>query len=387
MNAPDPGSIGETPRRLWLVFPVIVAMVQLGGSFAAAQGQIDRKGIDALAIVILLIGPSGLFVARRWPYASVALSAGAGCLFIGLGYPFGPIFFSLAVALFAAVQFGRRSIVIALAGLVAVGFAVAVTVDQRDDGDLPLHILIVIGWLTAVLAIAEIVRSRREQFTERRQAAMIANERRLTDERVRLAQELHDVLAHNISLINVQSSVALHLIDQQPERGVAALKNVKLASAEALDELRVALEVFRGGTSPRAPAPRLAQLEQLVEGVRAAGLRVSINIDALPSDVPANVELAAYRIVQEALTNVTRHADARSATVRVRAEQNELIVEVVDDGATATSLDAQHDALDHGGLGLIGMRERALTSGGTFHAGPTANGGFRVEASLPWGTR
>lgn len=358
-----------------------LAVVQVAGSVGAARGQTSRHGVDSLGVVLLLAGPVSLLLfGRRRPLVPVAVAGAAACLFIGLGYPFGPIFASVAVAFFLAVQAGRRRSVLALGVLAVAGFGLAMTGDDLGGGFEWPHMLLVVGWLTAVLALSEVVRSRREQIAERRRAGAEAQERRLAGERMRLAQELHDVLAHNISLINVQSSVALHLIDEQPERAAEALANVKRASAEALDELRAALDVLRDGESPRTPAPRLAELATLVDGVRAGGLAVTFESSGVPDGLPAAVQLAAYRIVQEALTNVTRHSSAGNVAVRLTGAGSALEVEVLDDGRGATVSGV------HSGRGLIGMRERASALGGTLDTGPTATGGFRVAARLPWNT-
>jgi signal transduction histidine kinase len=221
------------------------------------------------------------------------------------------------------------------------------------------------------------VRSRRERLADERRRAQ-------GEQRLALAQELHDVLAHHISLINVQASVALHLLDEQPDQARPALTHIKAASRDALHELRTALDLLRGATdagAPRAPAPTLADLDHLVDTVRASGLDVRLERpDQLPAVAPA-VELATYRIVQEALTNVTRHAHARHATVRLAnaGPGGGITVEVVDDGTG----DVGEGDVEPGN-GLAGMRERAAALGGTVDAGPRPDGGgFRVRAELP----
>ena len=244
------------------------------------------------------------------------------------------------------------------------------------------------GWLIVVLAVAELIRSRRDTFRERARAEEEERQRVAGEQRLELAQELHDVLAHHISLINVQAGVALHLIDDEPERARPALTEIKAASREALRELRGALDILRRGVeAPRAPAPRLTELDQLVATVAASGLAVTLDVSrASPraserggsvgervDDLPAAVELAAYRIVQEALTNVSRHAAADSATVTVRYG-DELTIEVVDDGV---------GGVPSAGNGITGMRERARALGGDVEAGPAPGGGFRVRARLP----
>lgn len=355
----------------------ILAVVQVLGSLLASRWQPERHDVDAIAVALLLVGPLSLLLGRRWPLVPVAVAGAAACAFIGLGYPFGPVFASPAVSVFLAIQAGRRRGVLALAPLLIIGFSLAGALDAQHEPSPWLHALILAGWLVAVIAVSEIVRARRVQAAEQAHLEAVAREQRLTDERMRLAQELHDVLAHNISLINVQASTALHLVGKQPERAAEALGHVKRASAEALGELRAALDVLREGVSPRTPAPRLDDLPALLDGVRAGGLDVHLIRDGYRADLPGMVELTAYRIAQEALTNVTRHSTARSVTVQLTIDDAALAVEVVDDGSRAT-LPAHTD-----GRGLLGMRERVAALGGQFTAGPTPTGGFRVHARLP----
>jgi signal transduction histidine kinase len=257
-----------------------------------------------------------------------------------------------------------------------VGFVAASFVDPRSRESSAVHLALVAGWLVVVLAVSEVIRIRRDQTAERERAAHDERQRVLSEQRLELAQELHDVLAHNISLINVQASVALHLLDEQPERARPALANIKEASRGSLHELRAALDLLRqGDEAPRSPAPRLDDLDTLVAGVRASGLDVRVERDRETPPLPPAVELAAYRIVQEALTNVTRHAHAHTATVRV-AFDNGVTVEVTDDGRGGpVGL----------GNGIVGMRERATALGGSVEAGPLPGGGFRVTARLPVG--
>jgi signal transduction histidine kinase len=365
--------MARTTRTPVVVSALAVAAFQVVGSFGAADNQPERKAIDALAIVLVLAGPAALAWRDRWPLAGLAVAAAAADVYVGLGYPYGPIFLSVVVAIFTAVQTGRRRETWLLTAAAFAGFAAADALDTHAEPGATglVHLGLVVGWLIGVLAVSEVVRTRREQAAQQRQ-------RQLGEQRLELAQELHDVLAHHISLINVQASVALHLLDEQPEQARPALTHIKAASRDALHELRTALDLLRGGESdaPRTPAPRLADLDALVDSVRASGLDVGLERpDALPALPPA-VELATYRIVQEALTNVTRHAHARRATVRIAvADGGGVRVEVTDDGVGGNGADA--------GNGITGMRERAAALGGTVAAGPRPGGGFRVSAELP----
>lgn len=381
------GDSMDLDRRVQpLVLAAIVAAIQVGGSIGAAEGQPDRLAIDGVGVVLLVAGPLSLVVWRRWAAVPVVTSVATACTFIGLGYPFGPVFASVAVAFFLAVQAVGRRLVLGLAAVSTAAFLTVASLDPRGHGFDWLHAIVVVGWMTALVAVSEIARGRREQLRERRDAEEAERERRLADERVRLAQELHDVLAHHISLINVQASVALHLIEGQPERAADALAHIKAASAEAIDELRTALDLLRGAPTPRSPAPRLADLHELAEGVRASGLIVELTVGGcaaeLDASVPAAVELAAFRIVQEALTNVTRHSDAHRVAVRVDVSEASVDVDVVDDGHAASEVSAADTPR---GRGVAGMWERATALGGHLEVGPTPTGGFHLNAHLPWG--
>jgi signal transduction histidine kinase len=350
---------------IW-VSSLAIAAFQVAGSFGAAENQPDRRAVDVAAVALLLLGPAALARRDRWPLAAVAVTIAAADVYVGLGYPFGPVFVSVAVGFFAAIRAGRRRATWALAAAGYAGFVVAIVLDPRPPGISLVHLVLVAGWVAVVLAVAELARTGRERAAAERQ-------RRAGEQRLQLAQELHDVLAHHISLINVQASVALHLLDEQPERARPALVTIKEASREALHELRTALDLLRhGNDAPRSPAPRLTDLPALVEAVRASGLDVQLDRAETPP-LPAAVELAAYRIVQEALTNVTRHASARHATVRVGYDDG-VTVEVTDDGVGGAAVP---------GNGIAGMRERAGALGGTVTAGPRPGGGFRVVAHLP----
>jgi signal transduction histidine kinase len=204
--------------------------------------------------------------------------------------------------------------------------------------------------------------------------------RRTSDERLRIARELHDVVAHNISLINVQAGSALHLMDQQPERARAALSAIKDASKETLVELRSVLGVLRqvDEEAPRSPAPGLAHLDDVVARANSAGLPVQVEVEGAANGLPPGVDRAAYRIVQEALTNVTRHAGPARAMVRISYGERDLVVQVDDDG-----IGAPGNGVVSPGNGILGMRERAAALGGEVQAGPRPDGGFRVRAWLP----
>jgi signal transduction histidine kinase len=207
--------------------------------------------------------------------------------------------------------------------------------------------------------------------------------RQASEERLRIARDLHDVVAHNISVINVQANTALHLMGRQPERAAAALTTIHEVSKRALAELGSMLGVLGepGGSAPRAPSPSLGYLADLAGTAAGAGVTVRVEQDGDRRPLPAEVDVAAYRIVQEALTNTARHSAASAATVYVRYRADAVEVQVDDDG---TAGPGQSRSLDgHPGNGIAGMTERARALGGTLYTGPKPGGGFRVHALLP----
>jgi signal transduction histidine kinase len=354
---------------------VVLALVQTLVSRAMAGGQ--AGGLDALAYVLLLAGPVALVFRRLAPVPVLAVSLAAAVAFTVLDYP-GVAFIAVVVAVFTAIGAGHRRETWILAG---VGYA-AYVAGVRLLGD-----AIVVGaWLLVVLTIAE---ARRVQVARFAELARLHNERARTraeqerrqasEERLRIARELHDVLGHHLSLIRVQAGVGLHLMDAQPEQARAALSTIKSASDEALAEVRSVLGILRTDqdAAPRAPAPGLDRVPDLAAD---AGFEVRTEVAGDPRPVPAAVDRAAYRIVQEALTNVRRHAGpGATATVRIGYAAGDLTIQVDDDGLGAGDREANVEA----GNGIAGMRERAAALGGDLTAGPRPGGGFRVRASLP----
>jgi signal transduction histidine kinase len=249
------------------------------------------------------------------------------------------------------------------------------------------------AWLLVLLAATEVVRSRRERAAAVHRSLQQEGLRKAEEERLRIARELHDVLAHNISLINVQSGVALHLLDERPEQARTALTVINEASAEALREIRSVLGALRRVDEdlPRRPAASLERLPELVARSANAGVDVDVQIDGEPRPLPSEIDLAAYRILQESLTNVSRHAGAGQATVSVHYRDRELALEIDDDGlesvAGANGMAAAAERVPSAGTGngIVGMRERAAALGGDLEAGPRPGGGFRVRARIPLG--
>jgi signal transduction histidine kinase len=374
----------------------IAAVVQIGGTLGASghrQGH-GQHGcwwasschsathLNVAAFALLAFGPLALLLRRRHPRAVLAAIFAAALLYVSLGYLQGPNYFSLVVAVVSAVRAGDRvaARVAVIAGWVlflwlpaALGVAGTPTV---------LAAFAIAAWLLVLLAAAEAVRGRQERAAEARHARQEEARRKADEERLRIARELHDVLAHNISLINVQSGVALHLMDERPEQARIALEAINQASADALREVRSVLNVLRGSQEepPRAPTAGLERVDELVSRAAAAGVGVSLEVQGDRRPLPASIDLAAFRIVQESLTNIVRHAEAGSAKVQLSYGDVDLTVQIEDDGR---GLVAQ--AGD--GSGIAGMRDRATALGGELEAGPQPTGGFRVRARLPFGSQ
>jgi signal transduction histidine kinase len=215
-----------------------------------------------------------------------------------------------------------------------------------------------------------------------RRARQEETRRRADEERLRISREVHDVVGHGLAVINLQAGVALHVVGRRPEQAEVALAAIKRSSKEALEELRGTLAVFRrpgNGGGPWRPAPGLDRLEALAAAMAEGGLPVEVAVTGQRAGLPAAVDLAAYRIVQESLTNVVRHAGLATATVRLEYQSDALVVEIADSGGGQASAPARP-----AGSGIAGMRERAAAVGGTLEAGPSADGGFLVRARLPF---
>jgi signal transduction histidine kinase len=255
----------------------------------------------------------------------------------------------------------------------------------RWAGDAPAPSLgKVIGlaaWMFVLAAAVELIAFRNERRDEAERARRQEEIARAGQERLRIARELHDVLAHNVSLINVQAGTALHLLDKQPERARPALEAIKDASSETLREVRSVLGILRGPgeEAPRSPTAGTAGVEELISRTAAAGIAVASEVRGEPRPLPASVDLAVYRILQEALTNVARHAQPATAIVRLTFSEDDLTLEVEDDGRSGNG------AVPAAGNGIAGMRERVAALGGDFSAGPRGDSGFRVAARLPLG--
>jgi signal transduction histidine kinase len=369
-------SVWEDRRVADAALAVGIGGAQLFGTFLAAQSQPDRRQLDALAVLLLAGGALALIARRRHPVAVLAAAFVTTFGYELLDYPGGPIWGSLIVAFYTVQTTGHRAIgfLALLIGFTSIWWEPALL--ERPVPSVGEAVAFA-AWTLVLIAVTEVVRIRRAYEDEVRRRADEAELARSSEQRLAIARDLHDVLAHNISLVNVQASTALHLLDEHPEQARPALEAIKHASGEALGELRGVLQALRHPDS-RAPAPTLARVDDLTAQAAAAGLDIETVVEGRPRPLPASVELAAFRICQEAVTNVIRHAGPATAHLKLIYGEQELTVEVTDDGCG-------NGASSGGGNGLPGMRERTAAVGGSLQAGPRPGGGFRVRATLPLG--
>lgn len=325
---------------------------------------------------------------RRLPRAALVLVIGTLGSYLGRGYPVGPIYLAGMLVLFSLGWHASRRAAVSGAGLLVVVLTVVALTTRPGATALPL---IFAGWAAAAVFLGEVARNRRvyldgvrDQARSRELTRVEQARRRIAEDRLRIARDLHDTVGHAMAMINVQAAAGAHVADQRPEAAKQALLAIQRASGDVLDELTAILGVLRadGESAERMPTPGIAQIRALVESSGSERLRTGVVLEGRTQDVPEAVGVAAYRIVQESLTNVIRHAAASFVQVTVRAESDRsLLVEVRDDGVGTGSTAASSGS----GIGIRGMRERAESTGGSLDAGPGPSGGFVVRAG--WGTR
>ncbi len=383
--------------RRWLTSPVrdaalavLLTVLLLIGSYGEGNpksvsdlDQFRGQPVPHPTAALTLVAVACLVLAwrRRFPVTVLAVSVTAVAVYSLLGYVNGAVLIAPVLAVYAvASQVSVRRAVAAAALTLAVLMAVTAANNpfgHISGGGFDLLPGMVVAALLAGIAIA----NRRAYVNSIRDRAEQDARRQVDEERLRIARELHDVVAHTMATINVQAGVAAHVLPTQPEAVAEALQAIKSASKEGLRELRAILNVLRQAddTDSVQPAPGLAQLDVLVEGARRSGLPIIVAVAGEPFPLPAAVDLAAYRIVQESLTNVIRHAGPANAVVSLRYQPEELAIDVTDTGHGSVAGSVGGTA----GHGQAGMRERAAAVGGTVRAGPRPNGGYQVTARLP----
>ncbi|WP_256862401.1 sensor histidine kinase [Microbispora sp. GKU 823] len=386
-----------------VVLALFVTVMQVQGTVArvAAEGA-PRPLTDLgnLGFVLLVVSGLVVTVRRRWPVPVFVTAALASLVYYGLDFPDGPGWLGLFVALYTLTAYGdgRRSLVIAGVGIavLTVGWLVAAAdIEPRAA----------IGWVffrigASVMsaALGESVRSRRVIAAEAQERAELAERTREEEararvdaERLRIAREVHDTVAHAIAIINVQSGVTAHVLDKRPEGAREALQAIQQTSARALREMRAILGVLRDDNDGRVPYPGLEQIDELTAKAREAGLDVTLEEISPVTPLPSAVDSAAYRILQESITNVIRHVGPTRVTVALNPGIDVLEIRVTDEGRRTGSGDGSadrpsgngRDTPAKAGRGILGMRERCQLLGGELDAKPTPGGGFEVTARLP----
>jgi signal transduction histidine kinase len=334
----------------------------------------------ALAAAPVLAQTLPLFVRRYYPLTvlGIVLAASISTQFVvGVLPPF-----ALALAIYTVAAHTERRVSLWAGALTLL--ALPLVLIQRvgfNTGESLMHLVV---FVAAAWILGDNLRTKRayyrelEERAERLEREREENVRRATaEEQERIARELHDVIAHSVSVMVVQAAAANDVFERQPERAREALRSIEESGRSALTELRRLLGIVRATERGRfEPQPGLATLEELIENVRATGLEVKLELDGELGELPSGVDLSAYRIVQEALTNTLKHAQATRARVRLDRRDHELAIEVTDDGAGPVEESAN-------GHGLIGMRERVALLGGVLEAGPGESGGFSVKARFP----
>ena len=370
----------ELSRARWLPTGarviVLEAFVLLGTRFVARfhplSHPLDLAGYGLAAIAALAAGLS-----RPWPLGAFGVALPAVFAYHLIGYAPGAIDVALLVTLYqtAAPQRPWQSLVAGV--LTVLGYVILSALGPT--GLSVEGVLLGTFAVVASLAIGHAVAGQRAYSRQKREEE---TQRRVTEERLRIARELHDVVSHSISMINVQAGVAAHVMHERPEQARTALLAIKEVSRDTLRELRGILHVLRqvDEDEPRGPAPGLDQLDILVDTTTRAGVPTTVSLVGSVRPLPRAVDLAAYRIVQESLTNVVRHAAASAATVTVVYEPARVVIEVRDDGRGAGSQGRETSGEGHG---LAGMRERVAAAGGELEAAPLPGRGFRVRAALP----
>ncbi|MFE5817905.1 sensor histidine kinase [Streptomyces sp. NPDC056479] len=383
------------PLALDAALAVGVLACMVAGSFVDPHG---KNGVtwalrtpDVLSLVLITLGSAALVFRRRAPITVLALTGAVSLVESVTGDPRAPVAMSAVIALYTVASTTDRTTTWRV-GLLTI---TVLTGSAMLAGPLPWYAqenLAIFAWTGIGATAGDAVRSRRavvQAIRERAERAERTREeearRRVAEERLRIARDLHDVVAHHIALVNVQAGVAAHVMDKRPDQAKEALAHVREASRSALNELRATVGLLRQSGDPEAPtepAPGLERLDELAGTFRSAGLQVQVARADQGATLPAAVDLAAYRVIQEALTNVQKHAgpEAKAEVSVVRVGPN-VEITVLDDGA------GEDDTIDGGGHGLLGMRERVTALRGTLTTGPRYGGGFRVHAILPLKSR
>jgi signal transduction histidine kinase len=365
------------------VLAAVVAVGVLVGESACARG-LPGSPVDALGYALLVLAGMSMGLCRRWPKLAAGVVTVVLSVFLIRDYPDGPVWATGWIALAALSWRTSRRVALAGAAVMLAVLSLAAVLARQDGVVLPV---IFAGWTAAAVFGSDALRSRRsylaglqERTRDLERTRDEEARRRVAEERLRIARDLHDSVAHAMATINVQAGAARHVLSRRPEAAGEALAVIQRASGDVLDELTAMLAVLRDDTqrADRAPVPAAGDIPRLAESMAASGLAVELSLEG-PA-VPGVIGTAAYRVVQESLTNVLRHSQAGTARVRVITGDNgSVLAEVGDDGP------AVPQTTGGTGVGIRGMRERVVSTGGRFDAGPAEGGGFLVRAQ--WAAR
>lgn len=340
--------------------------------------------------LLALAGTLPLVVRRRYPVAVMLIIGYAAFAWDFLPGESTAAFLAMFVAVFSAGLYtsSRRRSVAGIAAFIAGAFGMWLVVASRQPGGLDVWLLLMFAFIGAIWLAGDVMRTRTQQARQLQEHAAelerrreLEVERAASEERMRIARELHDVVAHSMSVMVIQAAAALRVIDSQPEQAREAMRQVESTGRQAMAEMRRLLGVVRDGSraQPTAPQPSLARLQDLVDEFRAAGLPVTARTEGEPRPLAPGLDVSAYRVLQEALTNAMRHAQASSVSVLLRYAADEIEISVTDDGGGPGAAAAS----ERMGHGLVGMRERVALFGGELQAGAGSQGGFTVRARLP----
>lgn len=355
--------------QLDVIFAIFMTIVVMAGSIPASREQPDMRSLDRLGWTLLAVAGLGLIVRRQWPIVAVAITFLATMTYTYFQFPYGPIFLYTMIAIYSLAAWrGLRVSLIVGAVLVAAQFPWGWWFESEPDS-FGFSMFTSAVWLVSPIAVGVAVQTRR--VADRRVHEQDRS-RHLFEQRLRLAQEVHDTVGHSLAVISMNAGAALHVLTKTrgaPPQLEESLRAIRSASGSALDELR--------GVLTERAGKGVGALPELVGATNVDGLNVTLETTGITRPLPSAVDIAAYRIVQESLANVVRHANARHATVAVDYQAARLELRITDDGVGGSP--------HTGGSGLASMSERAKALMGTVEAAPLPEGGFQVRAVLPYG--